>query len=400
MPGIRPSNAVCDMHPPRLLHILEATTAGVRRYVTQLVRSGRDGWEVHVACPAIRQTHYGDVAFVDEVRRMGVTVHELPLRRAIGLHDAAAACALLDLLRRERFDLIHTHSSKAGFLGRLAARLIGVPVIHTPNGLYFLEQRGFKRRFYLMLERLAGRWTAHMIAVSEGEREVIVHERLVIPERVRLIENGVDAAQVHRLANEVPATVMRHALGLDDGGPLICAVGRMVPQKDPLTLVRAARRVLQIIPEARFVWCGDGELHRATQQLAHELGVPLTVSGHLEEIWSAMRLFDVFVLPSLYEGLPFTLLEAMALGVPVVATDVVGTCDVMRGEPIGWLAEPRDDAALAQAIVQALTDSEEARRRVEAARCLVETRYSLRRMLEAHGTLYRQVLSARGGRAA
>jgi glycosyltransferase involved in cell wall biosynthesis len=353
---------------------------------------------MEVACPAIRETHFGDVAFVEDVRRLGIPLHALPLRRSIGLADVAAARSVVALLRRGRYDVVHTHSSKAGFIGRLAARLAGVPVVHTPNGLYFLEQTGLKRRFYLTLEQLAGRATTRMIAVSEGERDIIIRHGLASPERICLIENGVDVKKVRAWAGALSSDELRRSLNLSGEGALVGGVGRMAPQKDPLAFVRAARQVLRAIPDARFIWCGDGELRQSAEDLAHELNVPLRVTGHLENVWAVMQCFDVFVLPSLYEGLPFTLLEAMALGVRVVATDVVGTRDVLQGEGAGWLVASRDETALAAAVVDALTRQAEAQKRVEAASRLVETRFSIERMISAHGELYEAVMRSEGRR--
>ncbi len=378
----------------RILHVVEATTAGVRRYVTHLLRRRLADWEVAVACPAIRETHFGDVAFVDDLKRAGVPIHLLPLRRSIGLADASAAWALLGVVRQGRFDLIHTHSSKAGFIGRLVAKAAGMPVVHSPNGFYFLEQTGFKRWFYLALERLAGRATTRLIAVSGGERDIVIQYGLAPRARISVIENGLDAAMVRDQAKAVEAAWPRRSPGPNGDGPVIGGAGRIAPQKDPLCFVRAAQHVMQSLPSARFVWCGDGELRPAVENLARRLNVPLTVTGHLENVWAVMRLFDVFVLPSLYEGLPFTLLEAMALGVPVVATDVVGTRDVLRGEETGWLVAPRDDISLAQTICGVLARPDEAYRRAAAATRLIETRFSIDRMIAAHHDLYARAIRA------
>jgi glycosyltransferase involved in cell wall biosynthesis len=380
------------MRPPRLLHVLEATTAGVRRYVTQLLKKKPGDWDVSVACPVIRQAHFGDMAFVDDLKRLGVPMYALPLRRSIGPADAAAAFALLGIVRRGRFDLIHTHSSKAGFIGRWVGRAAGVPVVHTPNGLYFLGQKGFQRRFYWALERLTGQITSKMVAVSEGERQVMLQYRLTSPDRIHLIENGVDAAWVREQAKTADISSVRQALGLNGPGPLIGGVGRMVEQKDPLSFVYAAQEIMQAVPEARFVWCGDGELRPAVENLARTLNVPLCVTGHLENVWAVMRLFDVFVLLSSYEGLPFALLEAMALDVPVVATDVVGTRDVLQDGVTGWLVAPGDKAGLAQAVCDVLTQPVETEWRVTLARRLVETRFSADRMAAAHHDLYASIL--------
>ncbi len=385
--------------PTRVLHIIESTTAGVRRYVTYLLQHQSPQWHMEVACPIIRQAHYGDVAFIEEIRQMHITVYDVPMRRSIGLSDGMALRELWSVMRRGHYDLIHTHSSKAGFLGRLTAHLCGVPVVHTPNGLYYLGQHGFKRWFYRTLERLAGFLTTKMIAVSEGEREVIRRDRLVKLDRLCVIENGVDAQQIRRHADSPQGQALRVQFHLDGRHPIIGAAGRMVPQKDPLTFVHAAARLKDTLPEAIFVWCGDGELRSETERLAVQLNVPLIVPGHQENSAAIMRAFDVFVLPSIYEGLPFALLEAMALGLPIVATDISGVRDVLRQQPAGWLTAPQDADALAATIARAWAQPEEARRRAQVAQRLVETRFPVEQMVQQHLTLYQQVLQVHAGKS-
>ena len=380
--------------PARVLHVIESTTAGVRRYVTYLLQHQSPQWHMEVACPTIRQAHYGDVAFVEEIRKLGVHVHDVPMRRTIGLSDALALRELWLVVRRGRFDLIHTHSSKAGFLGRLTARLNGAPVVHTPNGLYYLGQHGFKRQFYRALEQLAGFLTTQMIAVSEGEREVIARDRLVSPNQLCVIENSVDARRIRQQADSPEGQALRARLLLNGRRPVIGAAGRMVPQKDPLTFVRAAALLKDALPGAIYVWCGDGELRTETERLAAQFSVPLIMPGHQENSAAIMRAFDVFVLPSIYEGLPFTLLEAMALGLPIVASDISGVRDALGHEAAGWLATAQDAQALAAQILCAWTQQEETQRRARAAQQLVETRFSVEHMVQQHFALYDRLLQA------
>ena len=158
---------------------------------------------------------------------------------------------------------------------------------------------------------------------------MIARDRLVQPDRLCMIENGVDAAQIRSKADSPEAQQLRERLHLNGQRPIIGAAGRLVPQKDPLTFVRAAAHVKVKLPQAIFVWCGDGELRAETADLAAQLHVPLIMPGHQENSAAIMRAFDVFVLPSIYEGLPFALLEAMALGLPIVATDIIGIRDVL-----------------------------------------------------------------------
>jgi glycosyltransferase involved in cell wall biosynthesis len=388
--------------PPatRVLHVIESTTAGVRRYVTYLLQHQSSQWHMEVACPAIRQEHFGDTAFVDEIRQLGVRVHDVPMQRSIGPVDLKAACVLRTVVQRGKYDLIHTHSSKAGFLGRSIARLSGVPVVHTPNGLYYLGQRGVKRWFYQTLERLAGRLTTQLIAVSDGERIVIMRDRLVPPDRLCVIENGVDALQIRDEAAAPHVRQLCEQLGLNGQQPIIGTAGRMVPQKDPLTFVRAAAQLRQTYPTAQFVWCGDGELRTATEQLAAHLNVPLITTGHQENSAAIMQTFDVFVLPSIYEGLPFALLEAMALGIPIVASDISGVRDVLGDQQAGWLTEPRNETALATTIERALSQTSESQRRTHAAQHLVETQYSVQLMVQRHLELYQHLVQSKNSRSA
>ena len=388
-------------NPPatRVLHVIESTTAGVRRYVTYLLQHQSPQWHMEVACPIIRQEHFGDTAFVDEIRQLGVRVHDVPMQRSIGLSDLHAARVLRQVVRQGQYDLIHTHSSKAGFLGRSIAQLSGVPVVHTPNGLYYLGQHGIKGWFYQTLERLAGRLTTQLIAVSEGERTVIVHDGLVPPDRLCVIENGVDASQIRSEAATPHAHQLRKQLGINGQHPIIGAAGRMVPQKDPLTFVRAAAQLRQTYPTAQFVWCGDGELRASTEQLAAQLNVPLIATGHQENSAAIMQTFDVFVLPSIYEGLPFALLEAMALGIPIVATDISGVRDVLGDQQAGWLTEPRNEAALAATIECALSQPLESQRRTQVAQHLVETQYSVQLMVQRHLELYQHIVQNKNSRS-
>jgi glycosyltransferase involved in cell wall biosynthesis len=384
--------------PARVLHVIESTTAGVRRYVTYLLQHQSPHWRMEVACPTVRQASYGDIAFVEEIKQLGVPVHAVPMQRGIGLTDALALRELWSVIRRGHYDLIHTHSSKAGFLGRLTARLSGVPVVHTPNGLYYLGQHGVKRWFYRTLEHLAGFLTTEMIAVSEGECAVIARDRLIKPDRLCVIENGVDAAQIRQQADSAAGQQLREALQLNGQRPVIGAAGRLVPQKDPLTFVRAAARLKEAIPAARFIWCGDGELRAETERLAAQARVPLIVPGHQENSAAIMRAYDLFILPSVYEGLPFALLEAMALGVPIVATDIGGVRDVLGHEAAGWLTPPQDAEALAAQITSAWRQPEEALRRAQTAQQLVATRFSVEHMVQRHLALYKQILQEKSSR--
>ena len=380
-----------NANPPRILHVVEATTAGVRRYVTALVVGLRArGMDTAVAAPWQRCEHYGDTAFAEDLKRQGVPFYPVPMQRRIGVRDGAALVALRRLLQGGRFALAHTHSSKGGFLGRLAAHSSNTPAIHTPNGLYFLEKTGVSRQFYLTLERLAGRLTTAMIAVSSDEQDVLVRNNIVDAARIRVIHNGIDVACIDQKAGLTVAEA-KARLGIRADRQVVGAIGRLVPQKAPQVFVQAARRVADEAPETLFVWVGSGPLEAEVEARARIEGVPVRLLGHREDVWEVMRAFDVFVLPSKYEGLSFALLEAMVLALPIVVTDVVGTRDVVDDRVSGLVVPANTPPAMANAILSLLRDPQRARRLAIAGRQKVVAEFSLERTLDSHQVLYEEL---------
>lgn len=336
----------------RILHVVEATIAGVRTHV-QVITAGLDQrrFQSTVACPLHRDHAYGDDQFITYLTSVGIPVVPVAMRRAISPgSDLAALWRLVGLFRRERFDIIHLHSSKAGFLGRLAARVAGVSavVVYSPHGLSFLgDQPPARRLLYVTLERLAGRLGDRIIAVSPGEREQILRARLAPGEQVVCIEGGVAPIQ---LPIGYDRAAQRRELGQAGAAPLIGTVARLSRQKNPYLFLDAAARVLCDLPDAQFVWCGGGELDAAARSRAQELGLAgaCRFLGHRDDSHQILAALDVFWLTSDYEGWPLAPLEAMALHVPIVATDVVGTRDLLRGGA-GLLVPHGDGMALAAA---------------------------------------------------
>jgi len=377
--------------PLRTLHVVEATTAGVRRYVTTLAAGLRArGMEAAVAAPWQRSEHYGDTAFVEDLKRQNVPFYPVPMWRGIGPWDVVTLVALCRLLCEGRFSIVHTHSSKGGFLGRFAARICKVSAIHTPNGLYFLEKTGVGHQFYLNLERLAGYLTTAMIAVSDDERDVLVRSQVFDAKQIRVIHNGVDIACIDQKSSLTRAEA-KLRLNIHPDQRVVGVVGRLVPQKAPLVFVQAAKRVAAQAPNALFVWVGSGPLQARVESQARKEGVPLRLLGHREDVWEVMRAFDVFVLPSQYEGLPFALLEAMALSLPVVVTNVVGIRDVVKDQASGLIVPANAPAAMASAVLSLFRDPQRAGALAATARQKVITEFAVEQMLDRHQALYEEV---------
>jgi glycosyltransferase involved in cell wall biosynthesis len=382
----------------RILHVVEATIAGVRTHV-QVVTAGLDQrrFQSTVACPLHRDHAYGDDQFITYLTNVGIPIVPVAMRRAISPRsDFAALWRLVSLFRRERFDIIHLHSSKAGFLGRVAARIAGVSaaVVYSPHGLSFLgDQPRARRWLYRTLEQLAGRLGDRIIAVSPGEREHILQAKLAAPERVVCIENGVPPIQ---LPSDYDRAAQRRALGQAGDSPLIGTVARLSQQKNPDLFLQAAARVLRNLPDARFVWCGGGELTEAVERRTHELGIAYAcrLLGHRDDTNQILAALDVFWLTSDYEGWPLAPLEAMVLGVPIVATDVVGTHDLLRGG--AGLLVPRGDAAtLATTTVELLQSPERMAALARAGYTFYGEYGTAQRMIRALERFYEDLVAGR-----
>jgi len=292
----------------------------------------------------------------------GVEFHQVSsLRRPIRpIADLRALVALTRLLRRLSPAIVHTHSSKAGILGRWAAKLAGVPIIiHSIHGFGFTRyQHPLVRRALIALERRTSRFTTRFVAVSEANRRLGVELGLFPADRCTVIRSGVDLHAFRQPRADTAAK--KRELGLEPGRPVVGMVAPLKPQKAPLDFVRLAALVCQTRPEARFVLVGDGELRGAVEEEAARLGLSgtLLLTGWRRDIAALLRCFDVFALTSLWEGLPRVYLEALASGVPVVGTRVDGAAEVVRDGVNGYLVEPGDVRSMADRVLDLLAHPE------------------------------------------
>jgi glycosyltransferase involved in cell wall biosynthesis len=315
--------------------------------------------------------------------------------------DWRALRALIGVLRRQRPDIVHTHSSKAGILGRWAARRAGVRrVVHSVHGFPFHDhQSPVMRGLYASLERGAARLTDRFICVSRADIEKARRHRIFPPGRAVLIRSGVRLEEIR--AGRGSGAELRAELGIAPEEPLAGMVACLKPQKDPLSFVRIAAGVLAALPAARFLLVGDGELRpRLEAEIkARRLGGRLILCGWRRDIPAVMDALDVLVLTSLHEGLPRVVPEAMAAGRPVVATAVDGTPEAVEDGVTGFLFTPGDEAAAAGRIVALLADPGAARRMgAEGERRVDE--FDIDTMVRLQEALYEDLLGMRAGEAA
>jgi glycosyltransferase involved in cell wall biosynthesis len=280
------------------------------------------------------------------------------LRREVRpLADLRALTELRGAIRRFHPDVVHTHSSKAGILGRLAAHRERVPVvIHSIHGFGFGPQQPAPLRFaFLAAERLASRWTSAFVAVSRRNLEEGVRLRLFPASRARVIRSGVDLAS---FAAHAGGDALRRELDVPIGAPLVVQIACFKAQKAPERFVEIAARVARRFPAAHFLLVGDGALRRRLEQLRHQAGLDgrLHLPGWRRDVPAILDAATVVTLTSRFEGLPRVLVESLAAGVPVVAMAVDGVGEVVRDGENGFLLPPDDVAGVAARVTEILAD--------------------------------------------
>lgn len=296
----------------------------------------------------------------EELAARGVEVVVLPelVRQVSPVMDLRAVRSLQRLYGRLQPDVVHTNSSKAGIVGRLAARRAGVPrVVHTVHGWPFHEhQHAAVSATWRAAERRAAPLADRLVVVADADRRKGLAAGIGRPEQYVTVRSGLELAR-YRADDHVRREV-RSELGLPAGTLVVGAVNRLSPQKDPLTLLRALAAPLRELPAARLLLVGDGPLRAAVESLVRGLGLAerVVLTGLRTDVPRLLTAMDVFVSASRWEGLPRTLLQAMATGLPVVATAADGVVDVVTDGRTGRLVPVADADALGCAVLELLRD--------------------------------------------
>jgi glycosyltransferase involved in cell wall biosynthesis len=332
----------------------------------------------------------------DLAARKGVSWTALPgLGREVRpWDDVRALVGLFRLMRRYQPDVVHTHTAKAGVLGRLAARAAGVPVVvHTFHGHVLRGYFGaLATGFYRALERRLAAVSDAVVAVSEAVKRDLIALGVAPEAKIRVIALGLD---LEPLTGALPRGSLRGEASVAPEAPLVGIVGRLAPVKDVASFLRAAASVAEAEPAARFAVVGDGEERGRLEEECRRLGLGARVHFHgwrrdMAEVYGDL---DVVVNCSRNEGTPVALIEALAAARPVVATRVGGTPDLLGEGRRGMLVPAGDPAALAAAILETLRSPGPAGTRAREGQAYVLVHHSARRLLDEVDALYRELLS-------
>jgi glycosyltransferase involved in cell wall biosynthesis len=338
-------------------------------------------------------------SLIEEARGQGIPLTISPdlLRQVSPLHDLRALTGLTRFIRESGYNIVHTHSSKAGILGRLAARRAGTPIIvHTVHGWSFHDYMpALTRRIYILLERWIARSTDALIVVAEADIEKGLRAGIGRREQYHLIRSAIpleafDPTNIDRFA-------ARQELGLPPEAPVIGTIGRFSAQKNPLDWVRVAGIISRARPETRFLLVGDGPLRPQVEAALAQEGLAdrAILTGLRRDAPRLLAAMDAFMLTSLWEGLPRTIPEAQAMSLPVVANRADGTVEAIQDGMNGFLCHPGDLQGMADRVLALLDDPLLRAEMGARGRSMALQTFDLRQMIRQIEGLYDTLLTNR-----
>ncbi|MBL8120194.1 MAG: glycosyltransferase [Anaerolineae bacterium] len=379
--------------PIRIMNVIARLNIGGPAVAVTLLteRMGAPDFESVLVCGSIEPGE-GDMTYY--ALQKGIEPIVIPkLGRSLNpIRDLRTLWKMYQLIRTWKPDVVHTHAAKAGFVGRVAARMAGVPVIiHTFHGHVF---RGYfspsKTRFFLMLERLTARMSDTIITLSDGlRRELAEDYRITRKGRITVLPLGLDLESFRMTARKSGGFREKWKVAAD--APLIGLVGRLTPIKNHRLFVEAAAEVLKQRPNARFAIVGDGELREEIEGLVDRIGLreAMIFTSWERDLPPVYSDLDVLVISSINEGTPVTVIEGLAAGCPVVATAVGGVPDLLDQGELGRLVEEQSATALGTAILETLANPPDP----QLAQQRMIDRYGIDRLVTDLSGLYRGLLA-------
>jgi len=312
------------------------------------------------------------------------------------IKDFLAAKEIYSFIKKNNIHIVHTHGSKAGILGRFAARLAQVKVLlHTVHGWSFNRYQNFIVRWlFIRLERFCAKFSDRIIVVSEYDKKKGIIEKIGIDAKYRIIPYGINQPEFSR-----KVVNLRNGLGIDDTDLIVGMVACFKPQKSPLDFIKVAASVNKAVPNSRFILIGDGVLRKKIEAQIIKSGLSKSVilSGWRRDIPEMLAAVDVFVLTSLWEGVPISVLEAMAAAKPVVATNTGGIAEVIIEGVNGYLVCPKDIVGMSKRVITLLSNQNLREQLGQNAHKSLDERFSREKMSQETATLYEEILNAKAG---
>ncbi len=368
------------MKKKHLLFILQGGKGGTLEYIKALLEHlNKDKYQFSVIC-------HGEV--YEELRRLGYNTHYVEMEREITIiKDSISLVKVMFYLIKNRPDIVYSHSSKGGVIGRLAAGILKIPNFYNPHGWSFIMDVGSgKKMFFIWVEKLISLFVDKIILVSGAEYNDAVAKHIAKKDKLILITNGVDLAKF----DKSNGGELKRSLGIADHHKVVGMISRLVDLKSPQTFIKTAKIVLASYPECRFILIGDGELKDEAEKLVQDLSLEQKIifTGWVDAPEKYISIIDVGVLTSKWEGFGLVLAEMMACGIPVVASEVHGIPFVVSKNMDGFLCKPDDVEAFVCYILRLLNDNELYKNMSESAYKNAREKFDLRRVIQQHEEVF------------
>jgi len=369
----------------KILYILEATSGGTQKHVIDIAKKiDKSEFQIDIIYSTSRNKH-----FIEESSGIFNKLYGLPFERSASLSDVSNILRIRKIINQNDYDIVHCHSTKAGLVGRVAAFLSSHPnVIYSPHGFMFCDTRiKMRRLLYLYLEKYLGYLTNKLVAVSGSERDLALEHNIVPNNKIVTLYNSIDPSDFDdfNYVNKVPEKLLQNNSEI-----ILGTVGRLYYQKDPKTLIKSFRLINDRFPNTKLIIVGDGPLEDECRQLINELNLQdrIELAGYQKNSKAYYKIFDIFLLSSHYEGLPYALLEAMIMGIPSVGTDVVGIKDLIVHGETGYLAKEEDHVGFAKAVINLLENPALLSAFSENAKRITKTNYNFNDGIKEYQEFY------------
>lgn len=370
------------------IHTLPVISGSGINTILTMIGLDKDTYEVEFACAP-------GGPLIEKVINQEIRFHPIKnfVQKIDICDDLLALWELICLMRQKRYDIVHTHNSKAGFIGRLAARIAGVPiVVHTIHGFAFHEfERPPRRRLFVWLERFAAKFTDKLITISEPLTQWGLKLNIGKPEKYITIYSGIE---MDKFQVKVDINEKKQKLGLKHTDLIAGVVSKLWEGKGHRCILEAAKTVITKVPNVRFMFVGEGYLREELEILVQRLGLSdyVIFTGFRIDIPEITAIFDIAILASFFEGLGRVLLEAMVLEKPVVATNVGGIPEIVKDRVNGFLVPAGNSHLLAEAIIKLLKDENLRQSMGRIGRKMIDEKFSAKKMVEDIEKLYCELL--------
>lgn len=365
----------------RVLHVIDSLhLGGAQEVVLNLATCGSPRFTHEVA------TLHGRGIYWDRLRDAGIKVHSLSPHKHLPLYLATLPALLLS----RRPDILHCHLIPSNIIAKPLGALLSIPLIINHD--HTNDPHRIDNKVLLTLDKSTNRFAHHIIAVAAACRDFLVRHESIPPEKISLILNAIDLRRFSPEKNS--RTESRAALGLSPDSPVIAGIGRLNPQKNFSLFLEIAASVTSKIPGTRFLLAGEGPEESLLRDQAARLGIADKVifAGYIPDIRVVYAASDILLMPSRFEGLPMTLLESMAMGLPVVASNLDGIAEVVSDSREGFLAPAGDASVFADRITDLLSNPELASDFSRNARAKIESNHSVEKMTSAVEAIYDRFL--------